>query len=224
MRKFWSSSIGKKILMALSGGVLVLFLIAHLLGNLEIFAGRDAINTYSAFLLSIPKMLWSLRIGIIVAFVVHLVTSVQLSLAQRAARPVKYLDKKSRAATLASRTMLLGGLVVLSFVLFHLAHLTFGITNPDHAALVDEKGRHDVYSMVVLGFQDIRISLFYILAQIFLGFHLSHGFSSAAQTLGITTVKTANMIRVGGIGFAVVLCLLYVSIPFAVLMGWLSAT
>jgi succinate dehydrogenase / fumarate reductase cytochrome b subunit len=170
-----------------------------------------------------PKLLWALRIAIIVAFIVHIVTSIQLSLENRAARPVKYAEKKSVAATLASRTMLTGGLVVLAFLLYHLAHLTFGITNPDHAALIDDKGRPHIYNMMVLGFQNNYVSVMYIVAQVFLAFHLAHGFGSAAQTLGLTSCKCAGAIRVGGQIFAIVLFALYISIPIAVMTGWLHA-
>jgi succinate dehydrogenase / fumarate reductase cytochrome b subunit len=221
--KFWCSSIGKKILMALSGAALILFLIAHLLGNLEVFAGPEAINAYGVFLRSMPKILWAARIGLIVTFVLHIYTSIQLSLEHRAARPVKYANKKSRAATYASRTMLLGGLVVASFLLYHLAHFTWGITNPDHFGLIDAKGRHDVYSMIILGFSNPYICALYALAQVCLAFHLSHGIGSAAQTFGLTTTKWGRALRFGGVGFAVVLCLGYLSIPFSVLMGWLHA-
>ena len=209
--------------MALSGAMLILFLIGHLLGNLEIFAGQEAINAYSVFLRSVPKLLWSFRIAVIVAFVAHIYTSVQLSIENKRARPVNYVGKKSVAATFASRTMLLGGLVVLSFVLYHLAHFTFGITNPDHAALIDAKGRPDVYTMVVLGFQNVYVSTMYIVAQVCLAFHLSHGFGSAAQTFGMTSCGCAKWIRISGSLFAFVLCALYISIPFSVLMGWLDA-
>jgi len=209
--------------MALSGGFLIVFLIAHLLGNLEVFGGPEAINAYGVLLRTFPKVLWALRIAVIVAFVVHIVTSVQLALENRAARPVKYADKKSVAATFASRTMLWGGLVVVTFLLYHLAHFTWGITNPNDFALHDEKGRHDVYAMVILGFSNIYVSAFYILAQICLAFHLSHGIGSAAQTFGLTTCKAGRALRTGGLVFAVVLCLGYVSIPLSVLMGWLHA-
>jgi succinate dehydrogenase / fumarate reductase cytochrome b subunit len=151
------------------------------------------------------------------------VTSVQLTMENRAARPVKYADKKSVAATFASRTMLLGGLVVASFLLYHLAHFTWGITNPSDFALHDAKGRHDVYSMLILGFSNIYVSAFYILAQICLAFHLSHGIGSAAQTFGLTTCKLGRLLRTGGLLFAALLFLGYVSIPLSVLLGWLHA-
>lgn len=209
--------------MSLSGAMLVLFLIGHLVGNLEVFGGPDAINAYGVFLRTVPKLLWTLRIAVILAFVVHIYTSIQLSLENRAARPVKYEGKKSVAATLASRTMLTGGLVVLAFLLYHLAHFTFGITNPEHASLIDAKGRPDIYSMMIFGFQNTYVSVMYIVAQACLAFHLAHGFGSAAQTLGLTSCGCARVIRLGGQALAIVICALYISIPFSVMMGWLHA-
>jgi succinate dehydrogenase / fumarate reductase cytochrome b subunit len=141
----------------------------------------------------------------------------------RAARPVRYIGKQSRAATLASRTMLSGGLVLLAFVLYHLAHFTWGITNPEYAVLHDGKGRHDIYTMIVLGFSNIYVTVFYILAQVCLVFHLSHGFGSAAQTFGLTSCGRARLIRRGGQILACLIGLGYISIPVAVMMGWLHA-
>lgn len=223
MLKFWCSSIGKKILMALSGVALILFLIAHLLGNLEVFAGQEALNAYGAFLRSIPKILWAARIGLVAMFGIHIWTAVKLSLENRAARPVKYADKKSVAATFASRTMLTGGLVVAAFVLYHLAHFTWGLTNPEFDHLTDAKGRHDVYTMMIMGFSSIPVTLFYVLAQICLAFHLAHGIGSVVQTFGLTTSKWGVLLRKGGVVFALLLCAGYLSIPLSVLVGWLRA-
>lgn len=209
--------------MASSGVALILFLIAHLLGNLEVFAGQEALNAYGAFLRTIPKILWAARIGLLVMFVVHIYTSIQLSLENRAARPVKYADKKSVAATFASRTMLTGGLVVAAFLVYHLAHFTWGITNPDFYHLTDPKGRHDVYTMMILGFSNVYVSAFYILAQLCLAFHLSHGIGSVAQTFGLTATKWGRGFRTGGLIFAIILFLGYVSIPVSVLAGWIHA-
>lgn len=177
-------------------------------------------NAYGVFLRTMPKLLWSLRIGLIVAFVLHIWTSIQLSIRNRRARPIAYAQKHSVQASLASRTMLLSGLVVLAFLLFHLSHLTWGFIHPEHAHLVDDQNRHDVYNMTVLGFQNIYICCFYIVAQILLGMHLSHGFSSAAQTFSLTSnQKWAVFLRHFGVCFAVVIAVLYISIPVSVWLG-----
>jgi succinate dehydrogenase / fumarate reductase cytochrome b subunit len=212
----------QKFFMALSGSFLILFLIAHLAGNLEIFSGPDAMNTYAAFLRTVPKALWILRILTIVAFVTHIGLSINLSLKNKAARPTPYALNRPQKASMASRTMLWSGLLFLSFLLFHLAHLTWGWVNPEYAELLDSKGRHDVYTMVVMGFREPTLSAFYIAAQFFLFMHISHGFSSAAQTLSFTRTEYAEWIRRLGIVFAATVCLLYASIPLGVLFGYVT--
>ena len=217
---FSSSSIGSKTLMATTGLFLIFFLVVHLCGNLQMFAGQDAVNTYAVLLKSFPKLLWSMRIALIAAFVLHIYTSIQLTIKNRAARPIAYGQNQPVRSTLASRTMLLSGLVVLAFVLFHLAHLTLGWISPEQANLIDAQGRHDVYNMTVLGFQNIYICSFYIVAQILLCLHISHGFSSSAQTLGLSAHgRCAVFLRRFGVCFALLIAILYISIPASVWLG-----
>lgn len=216
---FFKSSIGQKVLMAATGAFLIVFIVMHLLGNLEIFMGRDALNDYAVLLRKIPKALWSLRILTLFSFVTHIYLSIKLSLENKAARPVAYAQKTNVAATTASRTMMLSGTTLLAFVLYHLAHLTFGWTHPEHFGLVDELGRHDVYAMAVAGFQNPILVIFYLIAQVSLGFHLSHGFSSAAQTFGLTKKPYDDLFRQGGRLFALLIVLGYSSIPLSVYFG-----
>jgi succinate dehydrogenase / fumarate reductase, cytochrome b subunit len=217
---FFSSSIGSKTIMAVTGLFLILFLVVHLCGNLQMFSGHDAVNDYAALLKSFPKLLWGMRIALITAFVLHIATSIKLSIKNRMARPITYEKNQPIRSTLASRTMLLSGLVVLSFVLFHLAHLTLGWIHPEYANLMDLQGRHHVYNMTVLGFQNIYISSFYIIAQILLCMHIGHGFSSAVQTLGLSVdSKCAILLRRFGVCFSLFIAILYVSIPASVWLG-----
>ena len=209
------ASISAKILMALSGLFLMSFLVVHLIGNLQIFEGAEVFNAYPETLHQYPTLLWSARILLITAFVLHIFTAVYLSAKNKAARPIPYENKKSIAASMASRTMLLGGLVILGFLLFHLAHLTWRWVFPEYADL-------DLYSLTILSFQNIFVTGFYVLAQIFLCMHLSHGFSSAAQTLSLTRWH-ANYFRIFGRVFALILCLSYVSIPVSIWLGFLHA-
>jgi succinate dehydrogenase / fumarate reductase cytochrome b subunit len=209
------ASISAKILMALSGLFLMSFLVVHLLGNLQIFSGPEVFNAYPELLHHYPTLLWSARIVLICAFVLHILTSIYLSTKNKAARPVAYAQKHSLRASLASRTMLLGGLVILGFLLFHLSHLTWRWVFPEYAHL-------DLYSLTVLSFQNIFVAGFYIFAQIFLGLHLSHGFSSAAQTLSLTRWH-ATYFRIFGRVFAWILCLSYISIPAFIWLGYLHA-
>jgi len=215
------STITKKILMCLSGLFLIIFILAHLLGNLEVFGGPDAINAYGAFLRSVPKALWTLRILTIVSFVVHIYTAVSLSLSNNYAKPIGYYKSNIIKASFASRTMMFGGLVILAFLIFHLAHLTWGLTHPEISNLHDDKGRHDVYTLIVLSFHNPFLCAFYLLAQAALTLHLSHGFFSAPHTLGLS-YKWGKIIKKVGVFLAVAIGLAYSSIPLAALFGFLS--
>lgn len=209
------ASISAKILMALSGLFLMSFLVVHLLGNLQIFAGPEVFNAYPETLRHYPILLWSARIMLITAFVLHIVTSIYLSAKNKTARPIAYAQNQPVKASLASRTMLTGGLVILGFLLFHLAHLTWRWVFPSYASL-------DLYSLTVLSFQNIFVTGFYVLAQIFLAMHLSHGFQSAAQTLSLTR-WCASCFRGFGYIFASVITLGYISIPVSVWLGIIHA-
>ncbi len=209
------ASISAKILMALSGLFLMGFLLVHLLGNLQIYAGPEVFNAYPETLRHYPVLLWTARVLLILAFTLHILTSIYLSTKNKAARPVAYAQKHSVQASLASRTMLLGGLVILGFLLFHLAHLTWRWVFPEYAAL-------DLYTLTVLSFQNSLVAAFYVLAQVFLALHLSHGFSSAAQTLSLTR-WCATTFRFAGYAFALAITLGYVSIPVSIWLGLVHA-
>ncbi len=217
--RFVKSSIGSKLLMAVTGVILLLFVIGHMLGNLQIFLGQDALNTYAEKLRGISLLLWIVRISLLVITLIHIVTSLRLSWLNRQARSLPYVYKNTVQATLASRTMLYSGLLVLAFVLYHLMHFTWGITNPEYSKLLDPKGRPDVYSMVVLSFRNLPVSITYIIAMILLWFHLSHGGSSVFQTLGVSQPKYHKMTeRVGPI-LATIIVAGNISIPFFILLG-----
>lgn len=214
-----STSVGQKLLMAGSGLFLIIFILVHLAGNLQVFAGRDAMNSYAALLQGMPKVLWTLRIALIVAFVTHVVTSVRLAVANRRARGDQpYRQRRVRASSPAARTMMLAGVTLLAFIILHLCHLTWGVIHAEHAALLDAHGRPDVYAQVVLGFGDRRLVAAYGVAQIALAMHLSHGFSSAPHTLGLNVVGCAAMRRVGVV-VAWGIAALYLAIPVAVQLG-----
>ena len=208
--------------MALTGVGLVLFLIVHMAGNLQMFAGQDAMNAYGVTLRKVPLLLWVVRLGLIAIAVVHVVMSLRLKLQNRAARPVPYAFKDTVRATLASRTMVVSGLIILAFAVYHLLHFTFGVTDPKNFHLTDDQGRHDVYNMVVHGFQNIFVSGFYILALVLLFLHLSHGASSFFQSLGWNHPRWNAFINKFGPALAWLLCLGFVSIPIAVLVGFIE--
>ncbi|MBP9128158.1 MAG: succinate dehydrogenase cytochrome b subunit [Elusimicrobia bacterium] len=215
---FWTST-GKKFLMAVSGLALVGFIVGHLIGNLQMFLGQEAVNRYAAFLKSTGELLWVARLGLIAMVLTHIVTAVSLALENAAARPVGYAAKTYKEATYASRTMKVSGLVVLAFLGYHLAHFTLLVTHPEYHHLLDDQGRHDVYSMVVMGFQVPWISGFYILGTFLLGMHLTHGIYSMFQSLGFQTIILRKRIRPAAIAAGWLLFLGFASIPLGVLAG-----
>ncbi len=228
MLGFLRSTILSKIVMAVSGAAIVGFLIAHLSGNLLIFGGPEKINAYGQGLRDLGPLLWALRIGILVFFVLHIITSIYLADKNRSARPVSYEKKKSIQSTIASRTMFFSGLTILTFVTYHLLHYTFGIVQPEffHGEYILHDGRttHDVYSMMIHGFQNPFIFITYLLAMTFVCMHLSHAIASAFQTLGINNTKYNSKIKMAGMGFAALIWIGYMSIPAGVMAGVLKLT
>lgn len=233
------SSIGAKWVMALTGLGLLLFVIAHMLGNLQIFLGRDKLNSYAEGLQHLGALLWVARLGLLAIFVIHVVTAIRLTNANKAARPVPYATLQPQVTSYAARTMFMSGLIVLAFVAYHLAHFTFGWTNPEHfkhhelviavgsvadplkgaqGAPFHEYQRHDVYEMVVLGFQVWWISALYVFAQALLCQHIRHGASSALQTLGVTHPALKCAKDMLGPAIALVIFVGNCSIPVAILL------
>ena len=221
----FGSSVGKKYLMAVSGGLLVLFVIGHLAGNLQIFLGPESLNRYGEFLHTNVEILWPARIGLIVLVILHVWSAVWLSLENKAARPVGYAgDPAAPAASYASRTMLMSGIIVASFVIYHLLHYTaevraINLTGRDFGTLLDERGRHDVYAMLVIGFRQPLVAAFYILALAFLCLHLHHGVYAMFQSLGIKVGFAPCLPKCLARWAAILIFIGYVSIPVAVLAG-----
>lgn len=214
------SSVSAKTLMAVSGAGLVGFIVAHMLGNLQIYLGQEALNAYAYKLKSMPALLWVARLGLILLFAVHLGLAFYLRKLNKTARPQAYAYSNPVDASFASRTMLLSGLVIFAFLIYHLLHFTLGVTNPDLHHLVDANDHHDVYSMVVLSFQNVWISGAYIVAMLFLGLHLSHAISSMVQTFGWVSGSSRAWIGQIGVATAAFLMLGNISIPLSVLLGF----
>lgn len=214
-----TSSLGQKSIVAITGVGLFGFVIAHLLGNLQFFLGPKALNDYAATLKSMPAILWPARIGLLAFFVAHIYFTISLKRKNMAARPVPYAYQNTIQATVASRTMAITGIVLLAYVLFHLAHFTFGWTHPEQFHQLDPQGRHDVYAMVVAGFKNPLVSLFYVVAIGILSFHLSHGVASFFQTLGVTSIKNAPRLRAAALGIALFIFAGYSIIPLYVLFA-----
>ena len=189
------SSVGAKIVVALTGLGLVTFTIFHMIGNLKLFQGQDAINAYAHFLKhSLGLLLWIARAGLLILFLLHIILAVRLKLRSVAARPVGYQFPGNVQATISSRTMIWSGVVVGLFVLYHLAHFTFGWLHGVNLDAVDTKGRADVHAMVVAGFRNPLIAGLYTAAQLALFVHLLHGIQSAFQTLGLKNRRFAGLI------------------------------
>jgi succinate dehydrogenase / fumarate reductase cytochrome b subunit len=216
----YHSTLGKKYIMAITGVGLFLFVIVHMLGNLQVFVGPGAVNAYAVFIKSKPWLLWGGRAGLLVVVVLHISTAIQLALRNRAARPEPYANARPYMATYASRSLVLSGLMLLAFIVYHLMHFTTGLVDPSYLQLRDEFGRHDVYRMTVLGFSRPAVSAFYIAAMAMLCLHLSHGVGSSFQSLGFKNKNTAIVIdRVSKLA-AVVVFLGNCSMPLAVLAGF----
>ena len=227
---FFFSSLGKKFIMGLTGLILVLFVIGHLVGNLQIFAEPEVINQYAHFLHSMGPLLWLVRGVLLLTVVLHVWMAVLLTIENKRARPETYEGEHTHRATYASRTMRISGFIVLAFILFHLAHYTLQVTHPEYQDLTYtlQSGAHagtevhDVHAMIVAGFQKPLISLFYIFAVGLLAFHLRHGFGSMFQTLGLRNKHWAKTMDLTSVGFAIGYFLLNAAIPLSVLAGIVS--
>src|SRR5436309_2752342 len=179
------SSLGKKYLMTITGIGLFLFVVGHMLGNLQFLIpdGGEAINKYGHFLQSTPEILWPARIGLLAFVIIHIAASLAVTIENRQAREQQYAEKKIVDASLASRTMMVSGGVIFAFVCYHLAQFTLMTVHPEFRNLHDALGRHDVHRMMVLGFSNAWVSGFYLLAVGLLCFHLSHGASAMFSSL-----------------------------------------
>lgn len=217
---FCHSSIGRKMIVAATGAILILFVIGHLLGNLQIFLGPEWINSYSQHLRDLGPLLWIIRFVLLCTVVLHIYFTILLAIENRRARPDHYIDKENVKATWASRHMVVSGLVVLAFIVFHLLHFTARKFNPQFPLLkLDPLNRYDVYSMMVYGFQNVYVSAFYVIGLFLLTLHLTHGASSFLQSLGLNNKKLNPRLAFAGRVFAWLLFLGYTSIPVAVLVG-----
>lgn len=220
LSSFYRSSIGKKIIVAVTGLILIGFVVGHLLGNLQIFLGPDWINSYAEHLRELGPLLWLIRIFLLLTVVIHIYVTIKLAIDNRKARPEGYAKKGYTKATFASRYMWLSGLLVLAFILYHLAHFTLRVADPRFALLkADPLNRTDVYSMMVYGFQNPIVSAFYIIAMFLLMLHLTHGSSSFLQSVGLNDKRMTTRLAWIGRVFAWLIFLGYTSIPVAVLLG-----
>jgi len=217
---FTRSSIGRKYIVAVTGVLLIGFIVGHLLGNLQIFLGQEYINRYAESLAALGPALWAIRVGLLIVVLLHIYFTIRLAIDNRAARPDAYARKSHVKATLASRSMAISGLLLLAFIIYHIAHFTVRVADPRFALLkLDPLNRYDIYSMMVYGFQNVLVSGIYIVAMFLLALHLSHGTSSFFQSLGLNDKKMTPRLARAGRVFAWLIFAGYTSIPLAVLLG-----
>src|SRR5689334_18870198 len=219
------SSLGKKYVMAVSGFVMFLFVIGHLAGNLQIFLGPEAINRYGHFLQSNAEILWPARIVLLLMLVLHVWSAVKLSAENKAARPIPYGAWQPVGSSYASRTMLMSGIIIFVFIIYHLLHFTvqtqyINLTGKDFTTFVDPEKRHDIFQMMVVGFSNIWVSGFYILGMALLCLHLSHGVSSMFQSIGWKNKAYGPLLDKLARIIAILIFIGYSSIPLAILMGY----
>lgn len=220
--RFYDAPIGKKAVMAVTGVMLFGYVIAHLLGNLQIYsADHGQINRYAAFLHDPANAapLWTARCVLLAAVVMHIVASVQLWKLKRDARPIQYVKKADVPTSYAARTMMWSGPIVAAFVIFHILHLTVGAVLP----LQELSENHpDVRTNVIAGFMNPAVSGFYILAMILLCMHLYHGLWSMFQSLGFSHPRYTPLLKKGAALVAILIAIGNCSIPIAVMLGLLT--
>lgn len=214
-----TSSVFKKAVMAISGIIMVLYLIAHMIGNLKAFAGAEDFNHYSEWLRTIgnpalpgASALWIIRVVLLVSVVAHIWAAVSLWRQARSARPERYVTKKAVAQSYASRTMRWGGVIILAFIVFHILDLTLGAVN-------SAGGDGEPYDRLLASFQNPVVTIFYAIALILLGMHLRHGLWSATQTLGQSNRRREVTVNYAATAIATVLTLGFLLTPFSVLFG-----
>ena len=218
---FYRSTIGKKIIMGVTGLIGVGFVILHMAGNLQAFVGRQKINAYGALLHGpLAELTWLLRIVLIVAVVLHVLMAYQLTRISQAARPIGYQKKEPQVATLASRTMKWGGVLILVFIVFHILHFTTETIDPGGVrGMIDIHGDRDVYGNIVASFRIWWVAAFYIVTMVFLGLHLYHGAWSSMRTLGYAKTAVNPLRRHLAFAVAVLIWLGFTLVPLGVIAG-----
>lgn len=204
--------------MAITGVFLILFTIGHMVGNLQIYLKPEVINKYAHTLQNLGPLLWVIRGGLLVVFMIHVITALTLYLGNKRARPVEYIKPDTVKATLPSRTMIITGVLLFAFIVYHLMHFTLHLTDTSFANLTTPEGEINVHRMVILGFTNHISSAIYIIAMILLGMHLYHGASSWFQTMGLNNIKYNCTIQLIGPLLAVIIFLGNTSIPATILM------
>ena len=206
--------VGKKVVMGVTGLIGIGFVIIHSLGNLLVFRGSAAINSYSHFLKSTGELLWGLRLVLVVAVALHVIAAVQLTRQSRAARPIGYAKRETQVATISSRTMRWGGALLLVFIVVHILHFTTGNIRP--AGVFSSE---DVYANVITSFRIWWVALFYVVSMLALGLHLFHGAWSSVRSIGVSPPSPQPLHRRLSLVIAVLVWAAFTAIPVAVFSG-----
>jgi succinate dehydrogenase / fumarate reductase cytochrome b subunit len=212
-------SIGKKLLMSITGFIMLAYVIGHLIGNMQIYIGQNALNQYAVFLKSTGGWLWFVRGILVGSLIIHVWMAITLYFENNFARPINYRKKHYVEATLSSRTMIWTGIGVFLFVGYHLLQFTIITTNPQYAHLEDPMGRHDVYSMVILAFRNPLIFTVYVVSLAIISYHIVHAAKSMFQTWGLNDNHFEPLLHTIVVIFTWILFLCYISIPISVLTG-----
>ena len=217
-----TSAVGRKLLMTITGQLMVLFVIIHVLGNSTIYV--NWLNIYAAGLHAFPPFLWTIRLMMIASVLLHIYLGIVVTLENRASKPQAYAITNHLSTTFAGRNMIWSGALIFSFLMYHLLQFTFQVINPSIAAIrnLDAAGRPDVLSMVVQSFRHMSIVLVYLLSMTALLLHLTHGIQSSFQTWGLNNDRSLPIIIKAGTITAVVLFLGYVAIPVVIVVGILK--
>ncbi|MEO8624528.1 MAG: succinate dehydrogenase cytochrome b subunit [bacterium] len=222
MLTLYRSTIGKKVIMALTGLVLVVFVVGHMAGNLQVFISAAKMNAYGALLKSTGELLWLVRGGLLLALLLHVLMALQLTRIKQAARPIAYQQREPQVSTVASRTMRWGGVLLLVFIVFHILHFTTGTVFPlasQPDALYPAFSHTDVYGNVISAFHVPWVVAFYVVAMLFLLLHLFHGAWSSVRTLGLTKPSHHPLQRRVATVIALIVWLGFTAVPVAVLLG-----
>lgn len=212
LARFWDSTIGKKIVMAVTGIIGILFVIGHMSGNLLMFKGQGAMHDYALLLRTSMPLLYFVRAVLVAAVVLHAVSAYQLTMRSRAARPQDYATRKPQVTTFAAKTIRWGAVLLLVFLVYHILHMTLGTVHPQFTHL-------DPYNNLAIGLRNPLVAGFYLLAMAALGLHLYHGTWAAVRTLGLSPSSTQPLKRRIALALAIIVAIGFMIIPVATLMG-----
>lgn len=221
-RGFWGSTVGLKWIMALTGVLLVGFVFFHMASHLQVLAGPEAYNDYAAFMYGLGLPLWVARLGLLTALGLHIWAAVSLNRRNRRARPHRYRSLRHQVTSIYALTMMVSGVIVLAFVVYHLLHFTFGVVHDDYFHATDAAGRRDVYTNFVKSFEQPLIVVLYVVGNVFVASHLAHAVSSMLRTVGLSRGTYRTVFDRFSLGFALIVVVGYLSMPLAVLLGFVT--